>query len=69
MQNPEFGGIAKADGIAGREVTERSDLEQAIQEMLQHDGPYLLIANVEEQGMVYPMIPAGSTVTNILMGE
>ena len=69
MQNPDFVGIAKAYGIAGREVTERSDLDQAIQEMLQHDGPYLLIANVEEQGMVYPMIPAGSTVTNILMGE
>ncbi len=69
MQNPDFVAIAKAYGIAGREVTERVDLDQAIQEMLQHDGPYLLIANVEEQGMVYPMVPAGSTVTNILMGE
>ena len=37
--------------------------------MKEHEGPYLLVADVEEQGMVYPMVPAGSTITNILMGE
>ena len=69
MINPDFIAIAKAYGIAGREVSRHEELDQAIQEMLSHDGAYLLVANVEEQGMVYPMVPAGSTVTNILMGE
>lgn len=69
MENPDFVRIANAYGIAAREVMKREELDQAIEEMLQHDGPYLLIADVEEQGMVYPMIPAGATVTNIIMGE
>lgn len=69
MDNPNFVAIAKAYGIASREVRRREDLNEAIKEMLEHDGPYLLVADVEEQGMVYPMIPAGTTVTNILTGE
>lgn len=69
MENPDFVAIAKAYGIASREVLKREELDEAIREMLEHDGPYLLVADVEEQGMVYPMVPAGSTITNILMGE
>jgi len=69
MDNPDFITIAKAYGIASREIQRREDLNDAIKEMLEHDGPYLLVADVEEQGMVYPMVPAGTTVTNILTGE
>lgn len=69
LENPNFVQIAKAYGIAAREVMKREEIDQAIEEMLNHDGPYLLIADVEEQGMVYPMIPAGAAVTNIIMGE
>lgn len=67
MDNPDFVGISKAYRIASREVQKREDLDDAIREMLEHDGPYVLVADVEEEGMVYPMIPAGGTVTNILM--
>ena len=69
MENPDFVMIAKAYGIASREVQKREDLDEAIREMLEHDGPYLLVADVEEKGLVYPMIPAGATITNILMGD
>ncbi|MDD2953419.1 MAG: biosynthetic-type acetolactate synthase large subunit [Parabacteroides sp.] len=69
MENPDFVAIAKAYGIGAREVREREDLEGAVQEMLAYDGAYLLVADVEPQGMVYPMIPAGATVTNIIMGD
>ncbi|MDD3061775.1 MAG: biosynthetic-type acetolactate synthase large subunit [Massilibacteroides sp.] len=69
MENPDFVGIAKAYRIAGRTVDKREDLDEAIREMLVHDGPYLLVVTVEKQGMVYPMIPAGTTVTNIFMGD
>ena len=37
--------------------------------LLKDDKSYLLVVNVEKKGMVYPMIPAGATVTNILLGE
>ncbi|MCD8194352.1 MAG: biosynthetic-type acetolactate synthase large subunit [Tannerellaceae bacterium] len=69
MDNPDFALIAKAYGIASREVKERAELDGAIKEMLEHDGPYLLVADVEEKGMVYPMVPAGSSITNIIFGD
>ncbi len=69
MENPDFVTIARAYDIASREVLKREELDDAIQEMLNHKGPYLLVADVEEQGTVYPMVPAGATITNILMGE
>lgn len=68
MENPDFVAIAKAYRIASRAVDDREELDDAIREMLEHDGPYLLVANVETCGMVYPMVPAGASVTNIIMG-
>lgn len=69
MKNPDFVGIAKAYGIASRAVEKREELEEAIKEMFEHEGAYLLVANVEENGMVYPMVPAGGAITDILMGD
>ncbi len=69
MQNPDFVAIAKAYRIDGTEVLKRDDLDTAIADMLKDDKPYLLVVNVEKKGMVYPMMPAGASVTNILLGE
>lgn len=69
MENPDFVAIAKAYGIASRAVGRREELDAAIAEMLSHDGAYLLVAHVETCGMVYPMVPAGASVTNMILGE
>lgn len=69
MQNPDFIAIAKAYRIPGTEVHVREELDDAIADMLKDDQPYLLVVNVEKKGMVYPMIPSGGSVTNILLGE
>ena len=69
MENPDFVAIAKAYGIASRAVEKREELDDAIAEMLNHDGAYVLVANVETCGMVYPMVPAGGSVTNMIMGD
>lgn len=69
MENPDFVMIGKAYGIASRSVEKREELDEAIAEMLSHDGPYLLVAEVETCGMVYPMVPAGGSVTNMILGE
>ena len=45
MENPDFVAIAKAYGIAGRAVEKREELDDAIAEMLNHDGAYVLVAN------------------------
>jgi acetolactate synthase-1/2/3 large subunit len=69
LKNPDFVKIADAYNIRGRKVTERAELDDAIQEMLTHKGAYLLEVEVETKGMVYPMVPAGGTVTNIMLGN
>ena len=66
MENPDFVALAKAFRFGAREVKKRSELDGAIREMLDHKGPYLLVADVEECGMVYPMVPAGGCITNMI---
>lgn len=68
MKNPDFIAIANAYGIKGKLVKKREDLDEAIKEMFSDDEPYLLVTEVEQKGMVYPMIPAGTCVTNIMLG-
>ncbi len=67
MQNPDFVAVAKAYNIDGRLVNKREDLDDAIADMLKDDKPYVLVVEVEQKGMVYPMVPAGTCVTNIIM--
>lgn len=67
MMNPDYMQIASAYGIPSRRVAERGELEEAIREMLDTDGPFLLEACVIEEGNVLPMTPPGSSVNYMLM--
>ncbi|MDL2323104.1 biosynthetic-type acetolactate synthase large subunit [Bacteroidales bacterium OttesenSCG-928-A17] len=69
MINPDFIQIAAAYHIPGKSVETREELDEAIHEMLNTKGPYLLEAKVVQKGMVYPMVPAGAAITNILLGD
>lgn len=69
MKNPDFVKIAEAYNIIAEKVETRDELDKAVTQMLAHKGPYLLDVQVETKGMVYPMIPAGTCVTNILLGN
>lgn len=68
MINPDFEMIAKAYGIPSRTVNVRDELDAAVADMLKDDKAYVLVVNTEEDGMVYPMVPAGGKVTDILVG-
>ena len=67
MMNPDYMQIASAYGIPSRRVIERSELKEAIREMLVADGPFLLEACVIEEGNVMPMTPPGGTVNEMLL--
>lgn len=69
MNNPDFVKIAEAYNIPAKKVDDRNELDGAIKEMQDHKGAYLLDVQVEVKGMVYPMVPAGTCVTNILLGN
>jgi acetolactate synthase I/II/III large subunit len=63
---PDFVTIAKGFGCGGRFVRERSELVDALKEMIEYDGPYVLDVEVPYQEHVLPMIPAGMTVRDLI---
>lgn len=67
LTNPDFLMIAKGFGIEGEKVTSRDQLEMAIQTMVDFDGPYLLEVVVEKEDNVFPMVPAGASVSQIIL--
>ena len=67
MLNPDYEKIAAGYGIPCKTVVDRKDLDAAIQEMLQTDGPYILQCAVKEEDNVLPMTPPGGNVDEMLL--
>uniref|UniRef100_E6QI57 Acetolactate synthase (Acetohydroxy-acid synthase) (Large subunit) n=1 Tax=mine drainage metagenome TaxID=410659 RepID=E6QI57_9ZZZZ len=66
LVSPDFVKLADAHGIAGAAVRTRSELESAVAAARNHPGPYLLNFMVEKEDSVYPMIPAGSALHEMI---
>jgi acetolactate synthase-1/2/3 large subunit len=66
LVSPDFVKLAEAHGIAGRAVKTRSEVDAAVAEARSHKGPYLLNFLVEKEDSVYPMIPAGSALHEMI---
>ena len=69
MLNPEYCLIARAYGIRYRMVEDREFLDEAVREMLDSKEPYLLDVHVNGNEMVYPMIPPGKRVDEIMLNK
>ena len=67
MENPDFVKIANAYGIQARKVERREDLEEALKEMLASKTSYFLEAVVGKEDNVFPMVPAGASVADVLL--
>lgn len=67
LANPDFQTLASSYDIPSRRVIDRADLQDAVKEMLDTDGPFLLEACVAEEGNVMPMTPPGQSIDNMLM--
>ena len=64
--NPDFVKLAEAYGIKGIRVTKQDELESAINEANNHDGPVVVDFVIEKVDDVYPMIPAGQSVEELI---
>ena len=64
--NPDFVRLAEAYGIKGIRVTDKTQVKTAIAEAMEHDGPVLVDFIVEQEENVYPMIPSGMTVYDMI---
>ncbi|HYQ58026.1 MAG TPA: biosynthetic-type acetolactate synthase large subunit [Draconibacterium sp.] len=67
LHNPDFIMIGKGFGIDGHTVDKREDLEAGIQKMIDHDGPYLLEVKIEKEDNVFPMVPTGASVSDVIL--
>ncbi len=65
LENPDFITIAKGFGIPGHTVSDRSLLSESLDTLLNSETPYLLEIVCEKEGNVFPMVPAGGSVTNV----
>ena len=66
---PDFVKLAEAFGCRGRQVSDPAELDDAIQEMLDYDGPFILDVLVEKHENCFPMIPSGKPHNEMILGE
>ena len=65
-RNPDFAKLAEAFGMFGTRVTEKSQVRPAILKAMEYDGPAIIDFVVEQEENVYPMIPSGATVHDMM---
>lgn len=69
MVNPDFRGIAAAYGIECLNVEKREELKPALEKMFSDHEPFIINVHVKEMNMVFPMIPPGKSVNEIMLNE
>jgi acetolactate synthase-1/2/3 large subunit len=65
ISSPDFVQVAKGYHIDGRRVSKREELKNALAEMLDHKGPYVMEVMVGRENNVFPMVPQGCSVAEI----
>jgi acetolactate synthase I/II/III large subunit len=67
LTNPDFIKVAEGFGIPGRKITKREELDGAMDDLINLDGPFLLEVEVLKEENVFPMVPAGGTVSEMTL--
>jgi acetolactate synthase-1/2/3 large subunit len=57
--------VSEGFGVPSAQLTKREDMVQAIKDLLAVDGPFVLEVKVEKEGNIFPMVPAGGTVSEM----
>jgi acetolactate synthase-1/2/3 large subunit len=63
---PDFVKLAEAFGVAGLRVTEKHEVEPAIEKALQHPGPVLIDFQVEQHEDTFPAMPPGAALSETI---
>ncbi|OTA20951.1 acetolactate synthase 2 catalytic subunit [Xenorhabdus beddingii] len=58
--NPDFLMLARAFGIPGQRITDKAQLDEALDALFNSDGAYLLHVSIEELENVWPLVPPGA---------
>jgi len=65
---PDAEKLASAYGFKGRTISKPSELASALREAVDEPGPYLLNVIVDPEENVYPMVPAGASISEMVLG-
>ena len=65
---PDVEKLAAAYGFKGRTIEKPWELEPALEAAVAEPGPYLLNVRVSPMESVYPMVPAGNAIHEMVMG-
>jgi acetolactate synthase-1/2/3 large subunit len=66
LHNPDFAKLAEAYGIMGLTVRTKAEVSPAIQRALHHSGPVVIDFQIEPEENVFPMVPPGSTLSDMM---
>lgn len=69
IESPDFVQVAKGYYIDGQSISKREDLKSAVKAMLDHKGSYLLEVMVGKENNVFPMVPQGRGVSEIVLSK
>ncbi|RKQ40225.1 acetolactate synthase 2 catalytic subunit [Enterobacter sp. R1(2018)] len=64
--NPDFLMLASAFGIPGQHITRKDQVEDAIDALLNSEGPYMLHVSIDEYENVWPLVPPGASNSQML---
>jgi acetolactate synthase-1/2/3 large subunit len=66
LLSPDFVALAAAYGIPGHRVTRRDEIADTVRRARETEGPALIDFRVEKEEAVYPMVPAGANLDNMI---
>jgi acetolactate synthase-1/2/3 large subunit len=66
LVGPDFVKIAEAYGLPGLRVKHKREVVPAIEQAMEHDGPFLIDFVVDPEENVYPMVPPGATLAEFI---
>ena len=67
IQSPDFVQVAKGYTIDGKQISKREELQSSLKEMLDHPSSFLLEVAVAQEDNVFPMVPQGKGVAEIVL--
>ena len=69
IQSPDFVKVANAYTIAGKHLSKREELRESLKEMLDYPSSFLLEVAVIHEDNVFPMVPQGKGVAEIVLSK
>jgi len=66
LPSVDFVGIARAYGVDGMRVEEKADVRTALTTAFESDGPFVLDFRIEREANVFPMVPAGAAINEMI---